>query len=109
MKLHLDHTIARKSIKFLGLTVLGSALTVATVALGVYLFMRLSFGNVPEIDQTPPNDLTVVLAGGRNRIRQALDLIGQGRSKRLLIIGAGQGITADQIIPSKDWPVGVAR
>ncbi len=84
--------------------------SVVALGLGIHQYVRVSFESIPEIgESTPPGGLIVVLAGGQGRIRQSLQLIAEGKSKRLLIIGAGQGVTLERIISEKDWPVGVSK
>lgn len=85
----------------------GSGLAVIVIAAGLQNFHYRSFHDVAGIEELPPNDLTVVLAGGRGRIKQALELVAQGRSKKLVIIGAGAAL--EEIIPQREWPVGVAK
>lgn len=109
MSFELDHILKRKSTKFFVLMACLVVTSLGIAGYGLQAFVRLSFETIPEVESTPPNDLMVVLAGGKGRIRHALELIAEGRSKRLLIIGAGQGISIENIIPVGEWPVGVAK
>jgi uncharacterized SAM-binding protein YcdF (DUF218 family) len=64
--------------------------TIATVAVAVFVFGFVLFAaNVSRIDRRPMPvaDAIVVLTGGEQRLEEAVQLLRQGRGRRLLISG----------------------
>ena len=65
-------------------------------ALGFLLF-GVTLGT-PAAADTPNTDAIVVITGGKGRIEHAVDMLGQGRGKRLLIAGADPAVTKDDLV-----------
>lgn len=55
-------------------------------ALGFVLF-AVTLGD-PAADDAPKSDAVIVLTGGDGRIEHAVDVLGQGKARRLLVAGA---------------------
>ena len=52
----------------------------------------------PAPDDTKPTDAIVVITGGEGRIEHAVDVLGQGKGKRLRIAGADPLVTKDDLV-----------
>ena len=65
-------------------------------ALGFLLFSVTLAAPVP--DDSKPTDAIVVITGGTGRIERAVDVLGQGKGKRLLIAGADPAVTKDDLV-----------
>ena len=65
-------------------------------ALGFLLF-GVTLG-APAPGDAPKTDAIVVITGGTGRIEHAVDVLGAGRGKRLLIAGADPSVTKDDLV-----------
>ena len=63
---------------------------------GSFVFFANKVGRISMPDD-PRADAIVVLTGGKERVKQAVALLAEGRAKRLLISGVHPGSTAQQI------------
>lgn len=69
----------------------GASLLLLGYALGFMLF-AFTLGK-PAPATAAPTDAAVVLTGGSGRIEHAIDVVGDGKAKRLLIAGADPSVT----------------
>ena len=65
-------------------------------ALGFLLF-GVTLGS-PAPSGAAKTDAIVVITGGQGRIEHAVDMLGEGRGKRLLIAGADPSVTKDDLV-----------
>jgi len=68
-----------------------AALLLLLYAIGFILF-AFTLGK-PASAQAAPTDAAVVLTGGSGRIEHAIDVLHQGKAKRLLVAGADPAVT----------------
>jgi uncharacterized SAM-binding protein YcdF (DUF218 family) len=68
-----------------------AALLLLLYAIGFILF-AFTLGK-PASAQASPTDAAVVLTGGSGRIEHAIDVLHQGKAKRLLVAGADPAVT----------------
>lgn len=77
----------------------GRVMMAAAACGGLWLAGLLWFATPPPPDsQTAPTDAIVVLTGGSERIRGGLDLLREGKGRKLFISGVGQQVDLDELL-----------
>jgi uncharacterized SAM-binding protein YcdF (DUF218 family) len=72
------------------------SLLVLLYALG-FVFFAFTLGK-PAVPATKPTDAAVVLTGGSGRIEHAMDVLKDGKTKRLLVAGVDPSVTKVDIV-----------
>lgn len=72
------------------------ALLLACWAIGLFRFI----GEIPGQPQINPatTDAVVVLTGGDQRLQRGLELLNQGKARKLLVSGVGKGTTLQKLL-----------
>ncbi|WP_232845485.1 YdcF family protein [Aurantimonas marina] len=83
--------------RWLTLTIAAIGVTVFGYLAGGFLRFTEEVGLLSRSDLVEPADGIVVLTGGALRIDQAIDLLKDGRGRRLLISGVNPGTSADTL------------
>jgi len=73
-----------------------AASLIALIYLLGFIFFALTLGG-PAPANSPPAEAAVVLTGGSGRIEHAIDVLKDGKAKRLLVAGADPAVTKADI------------
>ncbi len=84
-----------------------ASLVLLTYALGFVLF-AFTLGK-PASEKAAATDAAVVLTGGKGRIEHAVDVLRDGKAKRLLVAGADPSVTKADIARRLGGKLGLIR